>query len=332
MLDIGLRDVITASFPTGEEFLALYKPFFRDKNLSRAAAGIIMSYKHPKVQDFIANAAILSQKGYNAVQNGLGILNHELKFKGISTKVSFCDALCLGIDLVDVWTSSDKNLNEKLNESAKSVYKTAGSIIGGNVGKAVGAFIGNVMCPVGGAFVGGFIGTLLGAKVGSICGGLIYDGVSSLLNKGIEFFSGIFGQFRSGGVEFVYPKEIREFKKNFGFDKYHLIAFEYEDEKNNYNAREEIIKLINSNFLIGNIKVKNLDEIYDTILKEISFGFLYKKKLPSISLNFNKGGLLYSIMDDYCKNTITGNILTFLDYYLKSYVNGGFFKEDFVFN
>ena len=54
--------------------------------------------------------------------------------------------------------------------------------------------------------------------------------------------------------------------------------------------------------------------------------------MPSISLNFNKGGLLYSIMDDYYKNTITGNILTFLDYYLKSYVNGGFFKEDFVFN
>ena len=78
-------------------------------------------------------------------------------------------------------------------------------------------------------------------------------------------------------MEFSYPKEIEGFKKNFGFDKYHLIAFEYEDEKNNYNASEEIIKLINSNFLIGNIKVKNLDEIYDTILKEISFGFLYKK-------------------------------------------------------
>ena len=32
------------------------------------------------------------------------------------------------------------------------------------------------------------------------------------------------------------------------------------------------------------------------------------------------------------KNTLTGNILTFLDYYLKCYVNGGFFKEDFIFN
>ena len=37
-------------------------------------------------------------------------------------------------------------------------------------------------------------------------------------------------------------------------------------------------------------------------------------------------------MNDYYKNTITGNILTFIDYYLKSYVNGGFFKEEFIFS
>ena len=332
MNDISLRDVVTASFPTGEEFLDFYKPIFRNNNISRGVGGIMLNVGRPKIQNLIGDITVLNQKGYNLAQNGLNILNTELKFKGISTKVSFCDAICLASDLAGIWSSSDTDLNQKLNETSKSLYKAAGSVIGGNIGKTVGACIGNAICPVIGGFIGGFVGTLVGGYVGSACGGLIYDGVSSLLNKGIEFFSGIFGQFRSGGVEFSYPKEIEGFKKNFGFDKYHLIAFEYEDEKNNYNASEEIIKLINSNFLIGNIKVKNLDEIYDTILKEISFGFLYKKKLPSISLNFNKGGLLYSIMDDYYKNTITGNILTFLDYYLKSYVNGGFFKEDFVFN
>ena len=36
-------------------------------------------------------------------------------------------------------------------------------------------------------------------------------------------------------------------------------------------------------------------------------------------------------MDEYHKQTLTGNVLTFIDYYLKSYVNGGFFKEEFVF-
>ena len=248
MDEIGLKDVITASFPSGEEFLAFYEPFFLEKNINLGACGIIKNFQNPKIQDIIEKVPILAQKGYNIAQDGLGILNKELKFKGISTKVSFCDALCLAGDLADVWTSKDKNINEKLNESAKSVYKTAGSIIGGNMGKAVGACIGNAFCPVIGGFIGGFVGTLIGSAVGSACGGLIYDGVSSLVNKSIEFFSGIFGQFRSGGVEFVYPKEIRGFKKNFGFDKYYLIAFEYEDEKNNYNMKEEIIKLINSKF------------------------------------------------------------------------------------
>lgn len=37
-------------------------------------------------------------------------------------------------------------------------------------------------------------------------------------------------------------------------------------------------------------------------------------------------------MDEYYKNTLTGNILTFIDYYLKCYVNGSFFKEEFIFN
>ncbi len=59
---------------------------------------------------------------------------------------------------------------------------------------------------------------------------------------------------------------------------------------------------------------------------------MFKKILPSISLNFNEDALLYSIMDEYYKNTLTGNILTFIDYYLKCYVNGGFFKEEFIFN
>ena len=142
--------------------------------------------------------------------------------------------------------------------------------------------------------------------------------------------SGIIGKFRTGGVEFILPKEIREFNECFSFDKCHFIAFEY-DSENNFDI-SQIIKLVNSKFLINDIQINNLDEIYETIMKEISYGFLCKKNLPEISLNFNKEGLLYSIMDDFYKNTLTGNILTFLDYYLKSYVNGGFFEENFIFN
>ena len=183
-----------------------------------------------------------------------------------------------------------------------------------------------------GRTIGGILGTIGGSIIGGFIGGLAYDITKNVINKGAEYLAGIKGQFQSGGVEFIYPKEIDKFKKRFAFEKIHFFAFEYEDEKNNFNVEKEIIDLINNKFLIGNIKVQNLDEVYDTILKEISYGFLHKKKLPSISLNFNKDKLLYSIMDDYYKSTITGNVLTFIDYYLKSYVNNGFFKEEFVFN
>ena len=131
---------------------------------------------------------------------------------------------------------------------------------------------------------------------------------------------------RSGGVEFHLPRQINNFTNFFSFNKCHYVAFEYED----LNI-EEIIDLVNSKFLINDINVKSLSQIYDTIFKEIAYGFLCKNELPSISLNFNKDGLLYSIMDNYYKNTLTGNILTFLDYYLKSYANGGFFKEEFIY-
>ena len=45
--------------------------------------------------------------------------------------------------------------------------------------------------------------------------------------------------------------------------------------------------------------------------------FCLKNLSPSISLNFNKDTSLYSLMDEYYKNTLTGNILTLIDYYLK---------------
>ena len=137
--------------------------------------------------------------------------------------------------------------------------------------------------------------------------------------------------FHSGGIEFIMPREINKFKKHFSFNKCHYIPFEFSDENKDFDINQ-IIDLVNNKFLINNIKVKSLDEIYETILKEISYGFLYQKELPSISLNFNSDGLLYSIMYNYYKNTLTGNVLTFLDYYLKSYVNGGFFKEEFIYN
>ena len=166
---------------------------------------------------------------------------------------------------------------------------------------------------------------MFGGKIGE----LAWNGYGNLLNSGVRKLAGVAKSFASGGVEFILPKKIPEFEKKFCFTNIHYIAFEFESIKNDFNP-EMIIDFLNKNFLL--IKINGLDEVFDTILKEIAYGFLNKKVLPEISLNFNKDKLLYSIMDDFYRNTLTGNILTFLDYYLKCYVNGGFFKENFIFN
>ena len=156
-------------------------------------------------------------------------------------------------------------------------------------------------------------------------GDKLYEQIKSLVAK---LLPGIIKRFKSGGVEFIFPQIIKEFQVNFSFQNLHFIVFEYEE---NFDVKE-IIELVNSKFLVDGKTVNNIDEIFQTILKEISYGFLYNKNLPFISLHFNKNGLLYSVMDEYYKETLTGNILTFIDYYLKSYVNGGFFKEEFIFD
>ena len=308
------REIFAAGVPYAKEALNLGEGYYRNKFACRALSGMIKHFDKPKIQNAIGTFANLKMKGYNGLQKIFNVLGSEYHIKSINHSIGLLDAGLLAFDLTNVWISEDKNVDEKMYGRGKKIAGTIGGIIGGIIGSPLGFF---------GSLGGGIVGGYLGEK--------IYDGIAYGINKACEFFSGIMGKFRTGGVEFVYPKEINEFKNNFSFDKCHYIAFEYEDLKNNFNVKQ-MINLINSKFLINNIKVHNLNDIYDTILKEISYGFLYKQKLPSISLNFNKEGLLYSIMDEYYKNTITGNILTFLDYYLKSYVNGGFFKEDFIFN
>ena len=282
------------------------------------------------------NNKMKSIKNFLKIEKGASKLNKLISTNIKGTKIGVLDTIFLANDLYDVWNEKDSNLNQKLYKSGQEISGAIGSYLGANLGvscgTAIGAYVGTLICPGVGSVVGavagfglGILGSIFGSKIGKA----YYDFRAYMIKKSIDFYSGILGFFRSGGVEFIFPKEIPEFKENFSFDKIHFFAFEYEDDKNNFNINE-IINLVNSKFL--EIKISNLDELFDTILMEIAQGFLYQKNLPSISLNFNKEGLLYSIMNDFYKNTITGNILTFLDYYLKSYVNGGFFKEEFIFN
>ena len=118
--------------------------------------------------------------------------------------------------------------------------------------------------------------------IGSIIGGKratdTYKECSEDIHNGIKWLAGIFKSFDSGGVEFVFPKNIYNFNSIFSFNKCHYIAFEYSDKNNNFNTNK-MIELINDQFLINGIKIKTIEEIYDTILLELANGFLYKKKI-----------------------------------------------------
>ena len=75
-----------------------------------------------------------------------------------------------------------------------------------------------------------------------------------------------------------------------------------------------------------NEKFTSINQIFQTILTAIYGRFIEDGILPYVSLNFNNNSLLYSIIPNYYKKTLTGNILGYLDYFLKVFVKGGYFK------
>ncbi|ORX47663.1 ankyrin [Piromyces finnis] len=131
----------------------------------------------------------------------------------------------------------------------------------------------------------------------------------------------------TGGVEFIIPRIIPEFKNRYCFNDQLYIAF----NKYSKTTEHDILNLLNNKLLIPGVKFNNMEEVFSTIMHELSIGYLVDKKLPFISLHFNQEGLLYSVMDEYYKHTLVGHVITMLDYFLKCYVNGGFFEEEFIF-
>jgi len=184
------------------------------------------------------------------------------------------------------------------------------SIVGGMLLGAVGIYVGGKLC----SYIGKHIGRYL------------YDKFTEKFINNSTKAVGITGSGDTGGVEFVIPKIIPDFRKNFCFSDKLYISF-----KKSTSTEQEILNLLNNKLLINGAKFKNMNEVFSTILNELSIGYSVDKKLPFISLNFNKDGFLYPIMDEYYKHTLVGCIITMLDYYLKCYVNGGFFKEEFIY-
>jgi hypothetical protein len=209
--------------------------------------------------DKYKNEAFSKINKYHIFEKIMGKATTLFEVKGIG--VGVLDIAFFGKSVIKIWIEKDYDFSTKLNEIGRTTAKAIGSlIVGGILGSAFSVF----------GPLGTFFGTLVGSKLGELIAGGLYK-------LGEAIFAGIKGLFQSGGVEFIFPKTINGFKSNFIFNKYNYIAFEYNDD-NNFDI-SQILDLVNSKFLIGNIKVKNINEIYDTILKEIAYGFLYKKEL-----------------------------------------------------
>ncbi|OUM63765.1 hypothetical protein PIROE2DRAFT_9628 [Piromyces sp. E2] len=221
-------------------------------------------------------------------------------------------------------------LKGNYKEAFTTVIGSVGSYYYGAAGSEIGMVIGSVFGPLGAA-AGYIIGGIAGIYFGSYVGKMIVDSASPVFSYifGVNSIkaSGLKGPGDTGGVEFVSPRIISEFKNNYCFNDKLYISF----KKYSSKTEQEILNLLNNNFLINGAKFDTIDQVFSTILNELAIGYLADKKLPFISLNFNKEGLLYPIMDEYYKHTLVGCVITMLDYYLKCYVNGGFFKEDFVY-
>jgi hypothetical protein len=84
--------------------------------------------------------------------------------------------------------------------------------------------------------------------------------------------------------------------------------------------------------LLPQYSITSYDVLFSVIVNELIEGMLVHESLPYISLHFDETGILYSVMNPFYQETIIGHVIGFLDYFLKGFVNDGFFMEDFIFN
>ena len=242
--------------------------------------------------------------------------------------------LFLGVDILRSLKELKEGYDKKNSFQSKEFYGAVGSVAGSwasaEAGAILGAKVGSLFSPgVGtiiGAVLGGVSGLIGGSKVGNWIGEKIFKRVDKLKNEEDSVNDkNLSGEGKTGGIEFEIPKEIKNFKN--------LIFFNIDSQNIIFNVKlsnlNEVLDVANRFLNLKNEKFTSINQVFQTILTEIYGGFIGEGILPYVSLNFNNNGLLYSIMPNYYKKTLTGNILGYLDYFLKGFVNGGFFKESF---
>ena len=242
-----------------------------------------------------------------------------------------------GLILLEIGVIIDKYANGKGEEISGKIGSTLFSFLFKKDGAFIGELIGSYFPGIGniiGKMIGGFAGKYIGKYFGEWFGKLVYNRIQQLRKENVrnERYIGnnnLSGGGKTGGIEFEIPKEILNMRKILYFNKgfNHSIVFNTQ-----YSNLNEILNIANRFLILKNEKFTTINQVFQTILTEIYGGFIGDGILPYVSLNFNNNSLLSSIMPNYYKKTLTRNILGYLDYFLKGFVNGGFFKEDFTNN
>ena len=218
--------------------------------------------------------------------------------------------------------------------NSEEFFGSLGSTLGSlGVGAATSAALGTFFPGIGhiAGFCIGVGASALGSLGGEYLGKWAYNRTNNLdeENEGEyqEYNDDLSGGGETGGIEFEIPHEIDGFKKLLFFGKLYNQNIIF---KNEFSNISEILDVANRFLINKNQQFTSINQVFQTIMTEIYGGYIGEGVLPYVSLNFNNKALLYSIMPNYYKKTLVGNILGYLDYFLKGFVNGGFFKEEFV--
>lgn len=72
------------------------------------------------------------------------------------------------------------------------------------------------------------------------------------------------------------------------------------------------------------------NEELQQLLRELAIGIYAHDTVPFFSLHFNGNSDLYPVIHPAYQNTLVGRVIGMLDYYMKGFLNGGYFPEEFV--